>query len=58
MQAQAVVVERLALDDVEAGGGDVARVEGIEERGLIDQRPTRRVDQDTSPAASAPASPR
>ncbi len=36
--AQALEVERLAVDDVEARGGDMARVEGIEEGALIDDR--------------------
>ena len=46
MVAQPVVVERLALDDVEARGGELARIEGLEQRGLVDDRPARRVDQD------------
>ena len=37
--AQAIVVERLALDDVEARGGDVAGVEGLEEGVLVDDGP-------------------
>ena len=38
MLSQAFVVERLALDDVEGRGGDMAGVEGIEEGALIDDR--------------------
>ena len=49
MVTQPVVVERLALDHVEARGGEVARVERVEQGGLVDDRPARRVDQDTRP---------
>ena len=41
MVPQPVVVERLALDHVEARGGEVPRVERIEQGRLVDTRPAR-----------------
>ena len=49
---KAFVVKRLLLDHVEPGAGDVARVEGFEQSGLVDDRATRRVDEDRARAHS------
>ena len=46
MVAEPVVVERLALEDVEPGPEEPARIEGFDQCELIDDRPPRRVDQD------------
>ena len=56
MAAEPVVVERLALDDVEPRAREVAGIERLEQRVLVDDRPSRGVDQDRRRAASAPAS--
>ena len=52
--AEPVVVERLALEDVDPGAEQVARVEGLDQRLLVDDRAPRRVDQDRARAASWP----